>query len=317
MKKIIYLLLTVAFPSCNYHFELDGVDATEKLVLYCFPSNSDTTVIQLSRSVPVNKKEPSDKNMRNADIHLTVNEEEQAIYWNEDPTSTLPAQCYYTLRKWKPDDCLQLQANVKDMPVITAKTTMPGNFPLEEIRMIPKKGSKNTLQVLITFNDDSATKDHYGIRLVKKRITRSDDEENVSFHSVEFDLKDEPLLNNLSDLDEIFMSSNHFFQDLYIWDDTEIQGRKYTLRLNTDYQEDFEVNWDNYNFSLSLQYKIYLYRLSPEFYNYFKTLNTINNNDLGNHGFSPTFLHYTNVSGGIGVMGGCRITETEWLKNAH
>ena len=73
MKKIIYLILAAILSSCTYHFELDEVDACEKLVLYCFPSNKDTTVIQLSKSVPVSKREPLDKSVRNADIHFTVN----------------------------------------------------------------------------------------------------------------------------------------------------------------------------------------------------------------------------------------------------
>lgn len=122
-------------------------------------------------------------------------------------------------------------------------------------------------------------------------------------------------MNNLSDLDEIFMFSNRFFQNLYIWDDEKIPGKEYTVRLNMDYQKDYDVDWDN--FSYREEYKIYLYKLSPEFYSYFKTLNNINNNDLGNHGLSPMLHHYTNVSNGIGVVGACQITETEWLKNVH
>lgn len=315
MKKIIYLILTAVLSSCTYHFELDEVDASEKLVLYCFPSNKDTTVIQLSKSVPVSKREPLDKSVRNADIHFTVNGKEQAIYWNEDSTSSLPAQCYYTLGKCGKNDCQQLQAASTGLPAITAQTVMPDNFPLKEVRLAPKGDSDNTLQVLVTFKDDGGTNDYYGIRLIKKEITTKDGDEDVSFQSVEFDLKDEPLLNNLSDLDEIFMFSNRFFQNLYIWDDEKIPGKEYTIRLNMDYQKDYDVDWDN--FSYRAEYKIYLYKLSPEFYSYFKTLNNINNNDLGNHGLSPMLHHYTNVSNGIGVMGACQITETEWLKNVH
>ena len=277
MKKIIYLILAAILSSCTYHFELDEVDASEKLVLYCFPSNKDTTVIQLSKSVPVSKREPLDKSVRNADIHFTVNGKEQAIYWNEDSTSSLPAQCYYTLGKWGKNDCLQLQAASTGLPAITAQTVMPDNFPLKEIRLAPKGDSDNTLQVLVTFKDDGGTNDYYGIRLIKKEITTKDGDEDVSFQSVEFDLKDEPLLNNLSDLDEIFMFSNRFFQNLYIWDDEKIPGKEYTVRLNMDYQKDYDVDWDN--FSYREEYKIYLYKLSPEFYSYFKTLNNINNND--------------------------------------
>lgn len=315
MKKIIYLILTAVLSSCSYHIELDEVYASEKPVLYCFPSNKDTTVIQLSRSVPVGKREPLDKSVRNADIHFTVNGKEQAIYWNEDSTSSLPAQCYYTLGKWGQNDCLQLQVASTGLPAITAQTVMPDIFPLKEIRLAPKGSSENTLQVFVTFKDDEGTNDYYGIRMIKKEITTRDNEEDVLFFSVEFDLKGEPLLDNQSDLDEIFMLSNRFFRDLYIWSDNKIQGKEYTLRLNMDYQKDFEVDWDNYSYRE--EYKIYLYKLSPEFYNYFKTLNNINNNDLGNHGLSPIFHHYTNVSNGIGVVGACQITETEWLKNVH
>lgn len=314
MKKIIYWILAVVLSSCNYHFDLGEVDAREKLVLYCFPSNNDTTVIQLSRSVPINQKEPLDKNVRNANILFTVNGEKQTVYWNEDPTSSLPAQCFYTLGKWEKSDNLHLQAAATGLPTVVAQTSMPDSFPLREIKMKPKRGSENTLQVLVTFDDDSR-KDYYGIRLVKKEIKTVDNKEEISYHSVEFDLKDEPLLNNLSDLDEIFMFSNHFFRNLYIWDDEKIQGKEYTIRLNMDYQKDYDVDWDK--FSYRAEYKIYFYMLSPEFYHYFRTLNNINNNNLGKHGFSPTLHHYTNVSGGIGVVGACWITETEWLKNVH
>lgn len=315
MKKIIYLILTAVLSSCTYHFELDEVDAREKPVLYCFPSNKDTTVIQLSKSIPISKREPLDKSVRNADIHFTVNGKEQAIYWNEDSTSSLPAQCYYTLGKWRKNDRLQLQSASTGLPAITAQTVMPDNFPLKGIRLTPKGDSNNTLQVLVTFKDDGGTNDYYGIRMMKKEIRARDNEKDISFHSVEFDLKGEPLLNNLSDLDEIFMLSNRLFRDLYIWSDDKIQGKEYTIRLNMDYQKDYEYDWDNSSYRE--EYKIYLYKLSPEFYNYFKTLNNINNNDLGNHGLSPMFHHYTNVSNGIGVVGACQITETEWLKNVH
>lgn len=315
MKKIIYLILIAVLSSCTYHFDLDEVDASEKLVLYCFPSNKDTTVIQLSRSVPVNKREPLDKSVRNTDIHFTVNGKEQVIYWNEDPTSSLPAQCYYALGKWGKNDCLQLQAAVAGLPTITSQTVMPDNFPLKEIVLAPKEGSANTLQVLVTFKDDGGADEYYGIRLIKKVTTTEEGKEDVSFHSVEFDLTDEPLLNNLSDLDEIFMFSNDFFQNMYIWDNKKITGKEYTVRLNMNYQKDYDVDWDNSSYRE--EYKIYLYKLSPEFYNYFKTLNNINNNDLGSHGLSPMLHHYTNVSNGIGVVGACQITETEWLKNVH
>lgn len=313
MKAIIYLLLVVCLVSCNYELNLDEVDTKEKLVLYCFPSNSDTTIIQLSKSVPIGQKYTSNTRINNADINLTVNGKAQNIYWNEDSTTSLPAQCYYALGKWTKDDIIQLRANVEHLPAITAQTSIPDKFPLKEIRLEPLEGSSNIMQVQVTFKDNATTNDYYGIRLVKKEINRMDDEELVSFHSVEFDLKEEPLLNNQADLDEIFMFSNKYFQNLYIWKDEKNQGQEYTLHLAMDYQKDFDVEWSDHSYKA--EYKIYLYALSPEYFKYLQALNKINSNDLGSHGFSSIPLNFSNVSGGIGVIGGYQISETEWLKN--
>lgn len=109
------------------------------------------------------------------------------------------------------------------------------------------------MQVQVTFKDNAVTNDYYGIRLVKKEINRTDDEAFVSFHSVEFDLKEEPLLNNLADLDEIFMFSNKYFHNLYIWNDEKIQGQEYTLHLAMDYQKDFDSDWNDHSYKAEYQ----------------------------------------------------------------
>lgn len=314
MRKIIFLLLIPSLVSCSYHLDLEATDAKEKLVLYCFPSNTDTTAIQLSKSIPVGQNDKGDTNVRNAEIHFTVNGKEQNVYWNEDSISPLQAQCYYALGKWNKNDNIQIKANMEGLPVIMAETMMPGEFPLEAINLIPSEKSENVLQVQVTFRDNATTKDFYGIRLMKKEINKTDDKEVLSFQSVEFDLKEEPLLNNQADLDDIFLLSKGYFQNLYIWDDERIQGQEYTLHLDMEYQEDYDSEWSGHSYKV--EYKIYLYTLSPELFKYLDRLNKINNN-LGNHGFSPVLYQYSNVEGGVGVVGGCQIKETEWLENVH
>lgn len=63
--KTIYiplLLLLALMTSCSYDFELKGMDAAEKLVLYCMPdADSDTTLIQLYRSQPVTRQKKKGK----------------------------------------------------------------------------------------------------------------------------------------------------------------------------------------------------------------------------------------------------------------
>lgn len=313
MRKIIYLLLITCLVSCTYHLDLDTAGAEEKLVLYCFPSNSDTTVIQLSRSIPVGQNGKGNASVRNADVRFSVNGKEQEVYWNEDSTSSLRAQCYYTLGKCGKEDIIRIRTCMEGIPTITAQTSMPGEFPLEAIHLVPSEEEEGVLQVQVTFKDNSATKDYYGIRLMKKELNMMDNVENSSLESVEFDLKEEPLLNNTSDLDEIFIFSHGYFQNLYIWDDEKIQGQEYTLHLAMEYQEDYDSEWSDHTYKA--EYKIYLYIFSPEFFKYLETLNKINKNSLGNHGFSPVLYQFSNVEGGLGVMGGCQVRETEWLKN--
>lgn len=315
MRKIIYLLLIISLASCSYQLDLEAIDAKEKLVLYCFPSNTDTTAIQISRSIPVGQDDKSGKDVHNVELHFTVNGKEQDVYWNEDSTSSLPAQCYYALGKWNKNDIVRIKANMEDLPTITAQTSIPDEFPLKAIKLTPSEENGDVLQVQVTFRDNAATKDYYGIRLIKHEASKIDGEEVLSLESVKFDLKEEPLLNNLTDLDKIFMSANGHFRNLYIWNDEKIQGQEYTLHLDMNYQKDFDFEWSENSYKA--EYKIYLYTFSTEFFKYLDTLNKINNNNWGNHGFSPVLYQFSNVENGIGVVGGCQMKETEWLKNIH
>ena len=50
-------------------------------------------------------------------------------------------------------------------------------------------------------------------------------------------------------------------------------------------------------------------------YKYLKSINDIDNNDLGEYGLAPIHSHYTNIENGIGLLGGCSIYETDWIEN--
>ena len=132
-------------------------------------------------------------------------------------------------------------------------------------------------------------------------------------------LDDEPLLNTSSGLDDILMIENGFYRNLYYWDDTKIKGKSYTVRLNTNYEADYEDDFitpdGTEHIKRQVKYRISLYSLSEEFYRYLKSLNDQKNNGLGNSELAPIRSTYTNVINGIGVVGGCRMFQTEWIDN--
>lgn len=316
-KTILYLhLFLVILTSCSYDFNLDNINVSEKMVLYCMPCRDrDTTLIQLSRSLPVSPKEEVNKTVSNARVTFSVNGLEQTVHYADTVMSSVPAGYYYVLGRWQVADIIRIRAEANGFPPISSKTTIPAGFPLKKVDMVQKQDTDNRLQFHITFQDKKETEDYYGVRIARK-IIYEDMTENKSSEfneAIDLELDDEPLLNPTG-LNAIFDLSHDFYQYLYIWDDKKVQGKEYTIRLNTYYTTDWEPDeWNNSR--RRIFYKIYLYSLSPELYRYLKSLNDIENNDLGHKGLAPIRSNYSNVENGIGILGGCGLMETEWLKN--
>lgn len=323
---LFYLLICIVLCSCHYEFELDDLNTSEKLVLYCMPcADRDTTLIQLSKSRPVSQKGTA-AHVSDARISFTVNGEEQTVHRAETELPSVPARCYYVIGRWKENDVIRMEAEADGLPPVSAQTTIPAGFPLEKVSLMLKPTDySSTLQFCVTFRDPSETDNYYGIRLMEEvyhEYMETDEDglphlkKETNCYVIAPDLDDEPLLNNQSGLNEIFDMSNNYLEDLYIWSDELIQGKEYTLRLNTYYRPDYESDDDSeYTRSLTHRYKASLYALSPEMYRFLKSLNEVHNNELGTAGLAPIRSHYTNVKNGIGVLGGCRIMGTEWMKN--
>lgn len=319
IKAITHTLLTllVILSACNRDFNLGDIGSAGKLVLYCMPcADRDTTLIQLSRSQPVTGKGKTIGSLSNAQVIFSVNGQEQPVHYAKTSLPSVPAGCYYVLGRWKEADLIRVRAEADGLPAISAETTIPTAFPLQQMDLVLKKDIDKMLQFRITFRDSAKTEDYYGVRIVRRATYRNViDNRVISTEDdiLELETDNEPLLNDKTGLDATFDLSGNFYQYLYIWNDEKIQGKSYTLRPETYYRMNNTSMWDGSNYSYT--YKAYLYKLSPEMYRYLKSMNDIKNNDLGQTGLSPMRSSYTNVDGGIGVLGGCQIAETEWMEN--
>lgn len=322
MKLLSYILLTMyigLLSSCTYHFELDDVGASSKLVLYSYPGSADTTVVHLSRSLPVSQKGELVRGLKGADVHLSVNGEAVPLAWTDDSIPGVPAQSYYAVKAYEDGDKVNITAAVEGMKTVSSATVVPSLFPLTSIKLAHKDDSPSQCQFRIHFTDHALTKDYYALKVERKQLFWNDGKYSEESNTLALNLDDEPLLNTSSGLDDILMIENGFYRNLYYWDDTKIQGKSYTLRLNTyyetDYEDDFITPEGVEHIKCQVKYRISLYSLSEEFYRYLKSLNDQKNNGLGNSELAPIHSTYTNVSNGIGVVGGCRMFRTEWIDN--
>ena len=324
MKRSIYFCLLVLCSACTYHFETDEIRQPAKLVLYAFPGDCDTTFIQLSKSVPVNQVGKREIQVSDADIVFRVNGEEKAVKrLGEDDSFTGKAR-YFVEGKFHSGDRIRIDASVTGLAPVTSQTEVPVLCRPEKIQLVKKASADGfgpTLEFLVTFRDNPSSADYYGVKveLMEEHWRKNTPFEpfySCNVFNMELGTGEEPLLNRAGSLDDLFFVYDHAFSGLYVFPDDKINGREYTLHLNTGYvRVDEDSDPDAYDpYFYHYYYRLTFFSLSRDYYLYMKNLIDAGNNKLGEAGLSPVRPTYTNVENGLGIAGAYRMYRTEWLK---
>ncbi len=75
IKWGLCLILTcLTFASCKDDFDVDKLQDTSRLVVYCFPTEGDTTLVAVSRSLPIAsfKGEMDVQSQQAVDAHIIL-----------------------------------------------------------------------------------------------------------------------------------------------------------------------------------------------------------------------------------------------------
>jgi hypothetical protein len=294
------------------------------MVAYCFPSNSDSTFISLSKSSPVKtKKGISGDNtamINDAKITYKVNGVERDVH-------LLSNGIYYVKGGNKAGDDIEMTASADNLNSVNASTVIPEAPIMDSVRYKRVRESDNDgnmvdyNQLQVTFKDVPNQHDYYAVKVLIKHMKgfgtgEWDDKGNqtVTWQVIDstytwayIDIERESLISTISSTDEDYGFSDDFYQYFYIFDGATIDGRTYTLHLNISDQ-----TIDGYDFTQ--YYKVYLYKLTPEYYKLVKSINDENNNDLAKYGLSQITPTFTNVNGGIGALAGYNVIESDWIK---
>ena len=62
------------------------------------------------------------------------------------------------------------------------------------------------------------------------------------------------------------------------------------------------------------EYQVQLFHIAPELYRYAQSLNDIDNNELAQTGFATLRPTFSNIAGGIGVMGSYNVSYSQWTE---
>lgn len=332
----IYTLLAVfSLTACKDDFDIDKVKSTPKLILYCMPTVGDTTVIELTRSLPVNTK-GSITPVVDAHINYSVNGKTAEVINMGDGS-------YKAVAHQQVRDRIELTAQADGLSAVSASTTILeaisiDNPSVKKVHLYSNynEQAEDFYQISATFTDNASTKDYYAVRVVSGTIipkggiiytqdnwegdAPSDNiDETDTVESVQqIYLDSEPLLNGIKQIDYDFGYDNNDYEHFYLFTDDDINGKTYTLHLNVAYEYGHELihlpNGNLYSQMVSSYYRVILYHITPEFYHFIHSIGSLDNNELAKAGLSNIAPSYGNVKGGIGMAAGYQKAKTKWAR---
>jgi len=280
---IIALILAWTFCSCQDHFDINRLNEKTQLLVYCFPSTTDSTDIQVSATIPLAGIGEKPKNIR---VHCYVNEKEESVrYLRNDDSDEWDKFIYRLSIIPKESDEIKILVESDNLGTASCTTKIPLCPTIDSIYARPIQiDGESYQQLCINISNSSNQNSYYAVK-----VLGSWDQEH--WGKCEINTYSEPLLNNYIMGIPVFDEDRNFYDDFYIFDNSSfLNDSTYTLHLNIEENRGY--------------YQVQLYHITQSMYEFFKTINDHNNNEFGKYGLS--FIHptYSNIINGCGVIGG-------------
>ncbi len=347
IKWGLCLILTcLTFASCKDDFDVDKLQDTSRLVVYCFPTEGDTTLVAVSKSLPIAsfKGEMDVQSQQPVDAHIIYkvngvelpvkrieNLEEARLFSTNNAKWHLVRLVgqYYVVGKQKEGDNIQVQVSADGFSSVSASTYIPNrvNIQMGEVRFDEKNSDADSYsrvdKIEATFQDNASTQDYYSV-MVKLRQMEGTHRDSLSWvtRDIELSTMGEPLLNRKTKLNDDFGFDDFtFYGNSYIFNDRTINGQSYTLHLeamSADMHANEYNNYGTWDWVFGYDYIVELYKVTPEYYRFLKSINDAQSNDWADAGLMQVAPTYSNVKGGFGIVAGYNVsTSTKHFKPTH
>lgn len=297
MKNCLFILgLLVCLVACEDQIHLK-TNRNMGIAVYCFPTEGDSLDIEVSSTESVDGQIKELKDVR---VSCTLNNKLYPAVFVKDinEKSGIPMQLYRLRHSIKKGDIIGLQAKASGFQTITSTATVPLDPTISRVSLdtLFIKGEWY-VQIRCTIKN-SPQKNYFAVRV----LGQEDYGDSLAISAEGVDTSGEPILNNYNTGDDGFNTSNDFYHDFYTFDNTGITDSTYTLHLNMP-----EKNY-------IIGYRVQLFRITPAFYSYMKSLNDIQNNNFNDYGMSFIRPSFTNIQNGIGILGAYSNVQSGWLK---
>lgn len=344
MKRLISILAAILLATaCEYEFKLQPGSMENCVFVECLPSGADTTFIYTSLALPAYGKPQKDSILRIEEMKLLVDGKEKELksitrkaknsYTNDTE------QCWYVAGEIKAGSKVKFEVKAEGTEKASAETQVPGTPAISSVKL-------DTLSVVNDGNDFAylsiepmfkEISGYYGIQvIVQSRWTITFEGETIRD---EIDETDAYFTRPYESSFEEVEGSDMFYTryngsrvtasgpEIYVMTEDQIKGKKFYISGYADGESEYdEYDYDEEtgkwtaigkaHMSSRHRYKIKIYSLSPEFYRFAKARYLSRNNELAGAGLAPANFTYSNVSNGLGILGGISTPwESEWLDN--
>ena len=188
MKRLLYILaVLLSLVSCKDDFDISKLQDSARLVVYSFPTEGDSTLILVTKSLPVTTTKGflEDLASQTVDAHIIykVNGQEYPVkrIEREDESlhfcssgSRLIGQ-YYAIGKQKNGDNIQVVVSADGFPDVSASTYIPQGVDIQAEGVGFRKEKKDyytyqTDKVLASFQDEGKSKDYYSVKVKRLQM---------------------------------------------------------------------------------------------------------------------------------------------------
>lgn len=310
IRHAICLLLTVAAAaSCTDSAGLGQLDGNHsKLIIYAFPTDGDSIGITVSLTCPMNRQMPP---LHIASISCRTNGQPDRIVCRGDTIADgMPIARYTAVGRHRSGDTIAITVTADGMPTADGSTVIPQRPIVDSTRIDTAVYKGNAYPVVRLSMRGNGSTQHYAVGLEGLYARPSYDASGyyqghgqTGFVSLEIGA--EPLLRSSTNIDITLGDwDDNAFNDIYRFGSSSFADGKATLHLYAD----------TYTQSDFCAYRPHLFALSTEYDSMLRSLNDINNNDLGKYGLAFAYSTYTNIRGGYGCIGAYTVAVGDWLK---
>lgn len=254
-------MLGLSLASCDDEFDINQLHDNPQLLVYCFPTEGDSTVVEVFRTVSVDTK--GDYSFQvDAQVTYKVNGREVPVkrITGDDcarlsadpdtPVKRLEGQ-YCAIGSQKAGDRIEVEVHAEGLPTATAATTIPQRVEARIDNVVTdvqtNDGGYALNRMSATFQDDGSATDFYMVRIAERRMAGmavGRDREDPTMLGREFQA------NSYDDYLE--------YRDEYPhWDFSQVKWSQHYVSIDTacdpvfnsisKLDEDFGFNWYEYS----------------------------------------------------------------------